>query len=338
MNRQRLKRLLQKKGVVLMYHRIAEPPTDPWGLCVSAARFEEQLQVLCKRYKVISVAELLDQHARGRLLNRTVCLTFDDGYLDNYLYAKPLLEKYGCPASFFLPTHFIGLRQAFWWDELEYIFLRAEQLPAVFSLAIHQQPFHVELGGEAILTAELRQKLETWSAYNKPTTRRCELYYEIWKLIRPLPHGQIVEAISRIKEWAGIKVPLEENELPMTEQQMRELQAQPLFEIGLHTVTHPELSAHPAGIQQEEMTRSMQYFKDKLGAPVGTLAYPYGRYNNDTLAIVKKLGLSAAFTTFDEPVTKRSDPYQLGRFQVQNWNGAEFDAHLCRWAPTWFNW
>ena len=336
MNLQRLKILLQKKAVVLMYHRIAEPPTDPWGLAVSPAHFEQQLQVLCRNYKVIGTDELIEQHARRTLSGRTVCITFDDGYRDNYLSAKPLLEKYGCRASFFLPTHFIGLNQPFWWDELERIFLRTDRLPEIFDLTLHGQPFHVEIGEEALLTPELRQKHQTWSAYNEPPTRRCELYYTIWKLIRPLPLPDADALTGRIRDWAGAEQPVKETELPVTVEQMQGLEAQPLFTIGLHTATHPDLASHPRNIQQQELSDSIRYFQNSIGRPVRTLAYPYGRYNDDTLSLAQELYLSAAFTTFDEPVTKKSDRYQMGRFQVQNWNGQEFDLHLRRWSRTLF--
>lgn len=321
-----------------MYHRIAEPPTDPWGLAVSPAHFEQQLQVLCRNYRVIGTDELIEQHARRTIPGRTVCITFDDGYRDNYLSAKPLLEKYGCPASFFLPTHFIGLNQPFWWDELERIFLRTDRLPEIFDLTLQGQPFHVEIGEEVLLTPELRQKHQTWSAYNEPPTRRCGLYYTLWKLIRPLPLPDADALTRRIGEWAGAEQPVIETELPVTVAQMQGLEAQPLFTIGLHTATHPDLASHPRNIQQQELSNSIQYFQNTLDRPVCTLAYPYGRYNDATLSLAQELHLSAAFTTFDEPVTKRSDRFQMGRFQVQNWNGQEFDLHLRRWTRTWFNW
>ena len=338
MKLQRLKRLLQKKAVVLMYHRIAGPPTDPWALSVNPVHFEQQLQVLRSKYKVISVDELIEQHAHRTLSSRTVCITFDDGYCDNYLSAKPLLEKYGCPASFFLPTHFIGLRQPFWWDELEHIFLRTNRLPETFGLMLHQQPFHVELGEEAVLTPELRQQHRTWSAYNEPPTRRCKLYYTLWELLRPLPLQEITVLIGRIREWAGPDLQVMETALPVTIEQMHGLATRPLFTVGLHTATHPDLASHPRDLQQEELLNSIRYFQHHIDRPVRTLAYPYGRYNDDTLSLAKELHLSAAFTTFDEPVTNGSSPYQMGRFQVQNWNGKEFDLHLRKWTKTWFGW
>jgi len=61
------------------------------------------------------------------------------------------------------------------------------------------------------------------------------------------------------------------------------------------------------------------------------LAYPYGDYGDTTLAVVKKEKLAAAFTTCGQTVTRRSDLFRLGRFQVMNWNGEEFERQLRAW-------
>ena len=335
---QRIKKRLQKKAVVLMYHRIATPATDPWLLCVSEAHFEQQLQVLRKHYKVIGVEELIEQHARRAVRSKSICITFDDGYRDNYLAAKPLLEKWGCPASFFLPTHFIGSTKLFWWDELEQIMLRQQQLPPLFNLTLQNQPFVFELTNETVLTPGLWSKHQTWSAYDPPPTRRCELYYKVWEQLRPLPLADIAARMDQIKDWASAIPSTGETDLPFTTQHMQEMQAQPLFTIGLHTVTHPDLASHTVETQRRELVESIHYFKNHLGQQVRTLAYPYGRYNEATLALARELDVQAAFTTFAEPVTNGADRHQFGRFQVQNLNGKDFKLQLRRWSKTWLDW
>ena len=91
----RLRRLLRtKRVVVLMYHRVDDVPLDPWRLAVSPLHFEMHLKVLKNNYQVISPKELVDQLENNSLKRNQVCITFDDGYLDNYTQAMPLLEKY----------------------------------------------------------------------------------------------------------------------------------------------------------------------------------------------------------------------------------------------------
>jgi len=106
-----------------MYHRIADLTNDPWQLTVSPDNFEQQLKVLQTKYKLISVRELLTHLTKKSIPSTTVCITFDDGYSDNYLAAKPLLEMYNCPAVFFVSTQYVNQQKSFWWDELERIIL-----------------------------------------------------------------------------------------------------------------------------------------------------------------------------------------------------------------------
>src|ERR1700722_15380665 len=93
-----VRRLLSRwipDGVVLMYHRIDDPPVDPWGICVSADRFKEQMECLSR----LNVAcHLNDIQSRGG----RVAVTFDDGYADNLYAAKPILERYAIPATVFV--------------------------------------------------------------------------------------------------------------------------------------------------------------------------------------------------------------------------------------------
>lgn len=86
---------------VLMYHSIS---ADPNPLCVSPDRFTEQLDWLQREgYTTITMETLLNHLYRGEELPpRPVVITLDDGYLDNYDYAFPLLRERKMVATIFL--------------------------------------------------------------------------------------------------------------------------------------------------------------------------------------------------------------------------------------------
>jgi peptidoglycan/xylan/chitin deacetylase (PgdA/CDA1 family) len=117
----RLRRRREKRGqaVILMYHSIARGRPDPWDLCVDPDRFAEQLQLLRDRFRVVSLSELSEALAVRRPMSRAVVISFDDGYRDNLLTAKPLLEREGLPATVFVTTGYLGAGRDFWWEELE---------------------------------------------------------------------------------------------------------------------------------------------------------------------------------------------------------------------------
>jgi len=89
------------KLTILMYHSVN--PT--YHNSVSPASFEKQLQYLLSNFDVISIYELIACLKGEKGLDRnSIALTFDDGYEDNYLYAYPILKKYGCQATIFVCT------------------------------------------------------------------------------------------------------------------------------------------------------------------------------------------------------------------------------------------
>ncbi|MCD6505461.1 polysaccharide deacetylase family protein [Candidatus Poribacteria bacterium] len=118
----RLKELLGRKDrlLVLVYHRICETEGFMWDddlVSASPQQFERQVRYIAERFTPITFEEL------GRILDgrspmppRPVIVTFDDGYMDNYLQAFPILKRYGVPATFFIPVGFIGTRKVTWWD------------------------------------------------------------------------------------------------------------------------------------------------------------------------------------------------------------------------------
>lgn len=90
-----------------MYHSIGG---NQAFFTVTKEDFIRQLEFLKKHnYKVIFLSQLVEKLTkREKLADKTVVLTFDDGYGDNFTNAWPLLEKNNFPATIFLPTDYIG--------------------------------------------------------------------------------------------------------------------------------------------------------------------------------------------------------------------------------------
>jgi len=92
---------------VLMYHHVSPHP----GLVtVSPETFEEHMVTLArKKYRALAADEFLEfLQGKRTLSGRQVLITFDDGYLDNYVYAYPILQRYGLKATIFAVTGLIG--------------------------------------------------------------------------------------------------------------------------------------------------------------------------------------------------------------------------------------
>lgn len=93
---------------VLMYHRLDGSRND--FLTVSERIFDGHIRHLKKEgYRFISLKELSDAVSNNKSISgKSVLITFDDGYQDNYTFAKPILEKHGVKAALFLPVAFVG--------------------------------------------------------------------------------------------------------------------------------------------------------------------------------------------------------------------------------------
>jgi len=306
---------LQNTSWVLMYHRIAEEATDPWDICVSPQQFEEQLSWLTQNANVLSLNSFYDRWRNKTLKKGSVAITFDDGYLDNYETAKPLLEKYGVPATFFIATQNMQTGDPFWWDELLHFFLFEQTLPAQLAVQIEDEELVVDIEGEETITNELALKIESWKGDQPPNTKRAAAFLQVWQGFKTLMPQAQQAALKTLKK--GYKTT---TGLPkiISSAQLLEVAASPLFTIGVHTVSHPALALFSKEVQQKEVIESKQILENLLQKKMEFLAYPYGNYNSSAQAVAKKAGLLAAFTTESVSADKCANPFGIGRKIITN--------------------
>ena len=98
---------------VLLFHRVIGKDDDPWRLEIRPQLFEQYMSYIADHY---NVARFEDDWSWVK--EKTIVVTFDDGYWDNYRYALPILEKYHVPATIFVSTANLGTGREFWWDRL----------------------------------------------------------------------------------------------------------------------------------------------------------------------------------------------------------------------------
>jgi peptidoglycan/xylan/chitin deacetylase (PgdA/CDA1 family) len=100
---------------ILLFHRVTDVIHED-GLTVSTARFRRVCRLLARSFRVVPLAEVFRIVRSGeRMPERTVAVTFDDCYHDN-LSAARVLAEHGLPATFFVPTAYVGTNRVFDWD------------------------------------------------------------------------------------------------------------------------------------------------------------------------------------------------------------------------------
>jgi peptidoglycan/xylan/chitin deacetylase (PgdA/CDA1 family) len=113
--------------LVLNYHRIGNAEDDlfdPGVFSATAEQFDNQIAYLKRRLSLVTLDEALafiDGTIKEKTRRCRVLITFDDGYLDNYEIAYPILRSHGAQGVFFLATGMVGSCELPWWDRIAYL-------------------------------------------------------------------------------------------------------------------------------------------------------------------------------------------------------------------------
>jgi peptidoglycan/xylan/chitin deacetylase (PgdA/CDA1 family) len=143
--------LLRRAAVVVAFHRVGDAPASD-SLTIDVRMFERYCEFFRRHFRVVSLGEVVDRFERGLMPNRELAITFDDGYLDNYENARPVLERLSLPATFFVVSQWIGTSVVPWWDErsgVRHSWMSWDQVRSLhqkgFEIGGHTQT-HVDLG------------------------------------------------------------------------------------------------------------------------------------------------------------------------------------------------
>jgi peptidoglycan/xylan/chitin deacetylase (PgdA/CDA1 family) len=299
----------QPQPVILMYHRVAFVQHDPWGLAVDPERFEEQIAYAKQHRSPMSVDEFVERLRNKTLPANAVAVTFDDGYRDNLVHAKPVLARYGVPATLFLATGFIDQDAPFWWDELASMILASTQAAHDRQVLAGEtvnldwgEPDHSDMTGE-------------WRAWNEPRTPRQSAYLAIWRRLRLATAEQRELAINTLRqrfETAGDSLGS-----PLSSDEIHTLLCDGLVQLGAHTVTHPALTSLDRLECRREIVDSGNRCRELAAKSINGFAYPYGDMSAEVQRDVASLGFSWACST-QGSFAEQPNIYALPRIAVPN--------------------
>ncbi len=310
-----LGRLNSRRIPVLMYHGVHHPDKTPFfeeerHLHVPRDVFYRQMQVLRKRYHPVSLSEALDRLS-GRMKDggRCVAVTFDDGYLNNYLHAYPACQELGIPFTVYVATDFIDGNMGLWPHRIKSA-LTGARVPRL----------DVSIG-----KAAHRLELDTPQGKNRAYTLLVEA-------LKDLDADEIEHEVETLANRMGADTAAEEDEnsMPASWAQLKEMAHSGLVEIGSHTAGHRILTRLSPGRLGEELDGSKKRIEDRVGSPCLHFAYPNGKrgdFDGATEKKVREAGFLSAVTTLEGFNALGCDPYALKRFGVYGHYGmAEFEA------------
>jgi peptidoglycan/xylan/chitin deacetylase (PgdA/CDA1 family) len=302
-----LQRQFRPGAVILMYHRVANLATDHHALAVTPEHFAAHLSYLsatCQPMRLLDLIDALQQHA---LPKRAVAITFDDGYVDNYQQAYPLLKKARLPATIFVTAGMLDGVREFWWDDLERLLLLPAQLPNELQISINGQTYAWPTGS---------------------MTDRRKMHEAVYWLVRPLPHNAREKVLNDLADWASMTQTGRPDYRAVTTSELMTLAQSDLIEIGGHTLHHPQLSSLSPDMQTSEIVGGCQRLEMILERTVQSFAYPYGDFSETTAAIVCAAGFRTACTTRHGSIESGNDLFQLRRCAVSDWDITTFKQKL----------
>jgi peptidoglycan/xylan/chitin deacetylase (PgdA/CDA1 family) len=279
----------ERGALIFMFHGVAEQPS-PYRYQVSRDHFEQFCDLVADAYDVLPLDELESRRRAGSLPARAVAITFDDGYADNHDVAWPILKRHGLPATVFVTTSAIGGEKLLWFHRLAHIFQTAQ--PAELPVRVGPWTFTLDTDGEREATVG-----------------------RVASDMKKMAAVQREELLHALSEAFGVTdfSPLAREML--TWDQLRAMDAHG-FTVEPHTVTHPILGTETIEEATREIAESREILSEQLRRPVTLFAYPNGKNDDMTPAVVEaveRAGYKAAFTAEFGAATPANHPYKVPR-------------------------
>jgi peptidoglycan/xylan/chitin deacetylase (PgdA/CDA1 family) len=205
----------RRRLLILCYHGIADGDLHQWNpaLFMHADDFRRRLDVLREaNCNVLGLAEALQRLEEGSLPARSVVLTFDDGFVDFYRMAWPILQEYGFPATLYLTTHYVLRNMPVFDPALDYLVWKGRgqviDWPEISARRISLDPAGRQEMMGVLRTYALEKKLTTSQKDEllEELAKRLGLDYEAFRKSRVL--SLINEGEARELSAAGADLQL----------------------------------------------------------------------------------------------------------------------------------
>lgn len=258
-----------------------------------------------RNIEVISLDECL-LRLSAKKLDPFICLTFDDGYRDNYEVAYPILLKHRVPATIFLATGLIDRTSPMWWHPLE----RAVSVSDDFGIRSRRQPLQNSV--------DRQRTYDKWASRFRALDAAGILHLSD-ELAASNPNFRTSDAFESVLDWDMV----------------REMAASGLITFGVHTATHPVMARLSEAETIAEVEISRDRYTEMVGSRPKYFAYPFGQSHetgDQAAQIVAQAGFAAAFTT--KAATLRAsntqDFFRLPRIMLteRTQNVSTLDAYI----------
>lgn len=279
---------------IVMYHYVRELENSRYpeikGLSLNL--FREQLKYIKKYYFIISMEEVITAVKSSRQLpQNSLLLTFDDAYLDHFIYVFPLLDELKISGSFFPPAKAI----------LEHQVLDVNKIHFILAAVADKSKLVKEII-QTLNKVKAEYSLNDAQEYfQKATPSRFdtkEVVFIKTILQKELPEKLRNEITNQLfKKYVTSDEKGFSMELYMSIDQLKCMKRNGMF-IGSHGYDHYWLNTLDEDAQEREIDISLK-FLEKLGCNLNdwVISYPYGAYNDSLLSLLKRKNCAIGLTS-----------------------------------------
>ncbi|SDM46248.1 polysaccharide deacetylase family protein [Lachnospira pectinoschiza] len=254
--------------------------------------FKEQLEFFKKNYNVISMEELLAAANENLdLPENALALTFDDGYIDNYTFAFPLLQELKLTASFYITGKTFAKHELLDVNKIHYI-LASTDIKRIVPDLKKKLDFYRGREYDYPTNEELWQTYAVDGKYDK---KDVVFVKKLLQTVLPEDLRNIISS-ELFSDYLGVTEEQLAYELYMTENQVRVLKNNGMF-IGLHGYDHYWLGNLEKEHMEKDLEAALEIMDEFIDRDNWVMNYPYGSYNQDVLDFVVKKGAKLGLTT-----------------------------------------
>ena len=262
---------------VIMFHRVLDPGDPRWKTCdpdytISAHLFHQCLELLVKHYTIVSLDDVLRAKERAMSLPpRSLLLTFDDGWQDNFEYALPILKRMKLPAALFVVADAVNRSSAYFQEQVVAAWRRGT------------------LGAK-----ELRSMSEWAGVAAMPSSGPADTA-AIRRLIGALESLDPEKRREILGRFSSILRDSERHNLSTDELQEMSRSG---IRIGAHGMTHAPLTSVASA--RDEIVQARNRLSTLLNDPansIDTLSCPHGKYDTAVVRSALQAGCKLIFTS-----------------------------------------
>ena len=282
------------KLFISMYHytRDLKHSRYPEIKGLDAPLLRKHMEFFKENCNVVTMEQVIDAvKGKSELPLKAVLLTFDDGYVDNFTFALPILEEFGFQGSFFIPGKTFTTHQLLDVNKIHYILASADIKKLVVDVK-EKMDFYRGQEYDYPSTEELWNQYATDDRFDGKDT------VFVKRILQTVLPEKLRNQISSdlFEKYVGVTEEQLAYELYMTPEQIRTLREHGMF-IGLHGYDHYWLGNLSPEQMREDISKALETMDEFIDRKEWVMNYPYGSFNDDVLAYIKENGACVGLTT-----------------------------------------